>query len=389
MTALEQSEIFKIESELLRCALCGVTVTEKYSDEVLAQVYALAKSHDVAHLCAHALEESGALPDGKLGSAFDQKKMQAILRSGLSGYDISQIEALFSDENIPFIPLKGAVIRKFYPEEWMRTSCDVDILVKKSDLKKAVKLLCERLSCTYTSTASHDAQLTFPDGVHLELHFTLLEDYYFPSANKYLESVWKSSGFDKCRGKLSDEMLYFYHTVHMAKHFIAVGIGPKFFIDTYFICKALPGIREKTLPMLKDAGLSDFEQASFELSLCWMQNKEGDCEQKRFEKYVVESGVYGNMSNRVTFNRKSDGKFSYILNRMFIPYEQLKASYPVLEKNKWLLPFCETDRIFKKLFSGEMSRVSAEISANHNVSKESIEDAEKLMKYLGLNSKDR
>ena len=30
---------------------------------------------------------------------------------------------------IPFLPLKGSVIRQYYPEPWMRTSCDIDILV--------------------------------------------------------------------------------------------------------------------------------------------------------------------------------------------------------------------------------------------------------------------
>ncbi|MBO4954226.1 MAG: nucleotidyltransferase family protein, partial [Clostridia bacterium] len=36
---------------------------------------------------------------------------------------------------IDFMPLKGAVIRQYYPEPWMRTSCDIDIHVKKDRLE--------------------------------------------------------------------------------------------------------------------------------------------------------------------------------------------------------------------------------------------------------------
>ena len=37
---------------------------------------------------------------------------------------------------IPFVPLKGSVIRKYYPEAWMRTSSDIDVLVHKEDVEK-------------------------------------------------------------------------------------------------------------------------------------------------------------------------------------------------------------------------------------------------------------
>ena len=52
-------------------------------------------------------------------------------------------EALEKAE-IPFLPLKGSVIRKYYPEPWMRTSCDIDLLIHKEEADNVVNLFTEK-----------------------------------------------------------------------------------------------------------------------------------------------------------------------------------------------------------------------------------------------------
>lgn len=59
--------------------------------------------------------------------------------------ELEQIGKTLEKANIPFILLKGSVIRKYYPESWMRTSCDIDILVNELDLNSAIRLLCDSL----------------------------------------------------------------------------------------------------------------------------------------------------------------------------------------------------------------------------------------------------
>lgn len=51
-------------------------------------------------------------------------------------YEYEQVCDALEKAEIPFIPLKGVVIREYYPEPWMRTSCDIDILVREKNLKK-------------------------------------------------------------------------------------------------------------------------------------------------------------------------------------------------------------------------------------------------------------
>ncbi len=61
------------------------------------------------------------------------------------------------------MPLKGSVIRNMYPEPWMRTSCDIDILVEKSSLDVAKKAV-QAIGFEYKGMGSHDISLFFRFG---------------------------------------------------------------------------------------------------------------------------------------------------------------------------------------------------------------------------------
>ena len=72
------------------------------------------------------------------------------------------------------MPLKGSVLRASYPQDWMRTSCDIDILVHREDLERAVELLVEKKQYRREVTNLCDVSLYAPSGVHLELHYDLV-----------------------------------------------------------------------------------------------------------------------------------------------------------------------------------------------------------------------
>ena len=50
---------------------------------------------------------------------------------------MEEIRTVFEQQKIFFLPLKGAVIRDFNPEAWMRTRSDIDILIREEDYEKA------------------------------------------------------------------------------------------------------------------------------------------------------------------------------------------------------------------------------------------------------------
>ena len=65
----------------------------------------------------------------------------ALYRYEQKKYVKEQIEKVLDRENIEHIFLKGATLCNYYPEPWMRTSCDIDVLVKREDHQKVVNRL--------------------------------------------------------------------------------------------------------------------------------------------------------------------------------------------------------------------------------------------------------
>ena len=72
----------------------------------------------------------------------------------------------------------------------MRTSCDIDILVHEKDLRSAISCLVENLKYTEHEQNSHDVSLFSSSGVHLELHYDLVEEGWANSSNAILQKVW-------------------------------------------------------------------------------------------------------------------------------------------------------------------------------------------------------
>ena len=100
-----------------------------------------------------------------------------------------KIIKLLEENKVDYLPLKGSIIQAYYPEPWMRTSCDIDILVKEEDLARAVDTLKEKLAYTSDDRRNyHDISLYSPNGVHLELHFSIQEN--MESIDDLLSRVW-------------------------------------------------------------------------------------------------------------------------------------------------------------------------------------------------------
>ena len=158
-----------IGSEICGNAVCADEI-KALSDDELKALYKLSKSHDLAHLVGNALIKNNLLDEENLSGdenhdgdktqggenhsgvirseikqKFEKQILTAIYRYENINSELETLKTAFEEEKIPFIPLKGSVIRQYYPEPWLRTSCDIDILVKEADADKASKALAEHL----------------------------------------------------------------------------------------------------------------------------------------------------------------------------------------------------------------------------------------------------
>lgn len=374
---------------LLKNALDNSTLTQEQKalldEESLQELYTLSAKHDMAHLVGYSLKKQGLLQTSKLKASFEKQMMLAVFRSENMEHEIDSLVPFFEEEEIDFILLKGAVIKELYPEKWMRTFCDTDVLVREKDIEKAAKSLADKLGYTEKGRTSHDVSFTTPSGVSIELHFDLLEQDMYAGADKLLSKVWESakvcSGFAH-KMEMSDEMAYYYHIVHMAKHFGHGGCGVRPLIDLWIMGKENAENRKR---IIDEGGLSAFAETVQHISSVWFENAEHTQLSAMTEEYILSGGVYGNYENRVLSQQaKKGGKLRYLLGRVFMPMESLKQRYPKVRKYPILAPIYQFERMFTMIREKRVKRAIREMKVNANISKDKIKSGADLMKKLGI-----
>lgn len=379
---------------LVRNVICGEALDDNLisacTPEMLEEVHGLAVKHDLAHLVGQALSKQQL--EGCPGLEKCKKAaMGAFLRYMQQNHEYTRTCAVLEEAQIPFIPLKGSVLRDYYPEAWMRTSCDADILVKEEILDTAVALLVEKLSYRAGSKSDHDVSLYAGSGIHLELHYdTIQERYEVNGCREVLATIWDHAT-PKEPGKnhlwLSDEMFYFYHMAHMAKHFAVGGCGVRAFLDIWVMNHKMTFDAEKRYQLLEEGGLLQFAKAAESVSEVWFSHKTPDEMDLAVSDYILRASLYGDKANRAALGQaKNGGKLKYLLTqRVFMPYEFLKDEYPVLKEKKWLTPWYQVVRWFRMLRrKGGLNNTVKELKANASSKQSDSAAAADMLKHLGL-----
>lgn len=355
--------------------------------EDLRQIYRLSKSHDLAHMVGDALGKLGVSVPEELSGRFLKQQMLAVYRYERINDTFLRLCELLESAEIPYMPLKGSVIRPYYPEGWMRTSCDIDVLVKEADAERAVELVSQAFGIKENFGKSfHDHSLLLSGGVHLELHFNIIEET--EPMDTVLRTVWDHALLKEGSGYCylqSNAFLLFHLVAHNAYHFVKGGCGVRPFVDWWLLKQRLSFDEAEFKALLESAELTEFAAAMDALSDVWFSGKEHTPLTQEMESYILGAGVYGSMENRVTVgNEKSGGKFRYILGRIFMPYRGLKKIYPRLERAPILYPFYTVLRWFRVLFTGQGSRAMHEIRSAATVEDTRTQRVSQMCKDLRL-----
>ena len=375
---------------LMRSAINGEGISKAerkgYSAVQLADMLKLAKKHDEAHLLALGLMENGLVPKGDEG--IEKYVLRAVYRTERMKYELDTLSDALERGKIPFVPLKGSVVRGLYPEGWMRTRGDIDVLVRREDFEGAIRYLSDELGYEERGRSTHDASLFTKQGVHIELHFDLVEEDCANNAIDVLRAVWKNVSVKEgweYRYEMTDAFFYFYHIAHMAKHFEHGGCGIRPFIDLWLLDGYEGADRLGREALLAKGHLVKFANAVRSMSRVWFCGGEANELDTEIQDYILHGGLYGSVDNRVALQqRKQGGRIGYMLSRIFAPYSRLKRYYPVLEKHKWLLPVMQVRR-WLKLFEPEVARMARrEIGVNGAIDKTRAEEMNAFLKKMGL-----
>lgn len=358
-------------------------IKEKITSDILIPICQLAKKHALAHVVSDFIYRNKIDVDEKTQTILQREALVSIYRNEQMKYAFNEICSAFEESGIVYIPLKGAVIRPFYPYESMRTSCDIDILIHDNDLETAISSLKNK-GYICGKRNYHDISLFSPNKIHLELHFNIQENIH--NLDKVLKDAWEYAiPKESNQYEFKKEFFAFHIFAHMAYHFRSGGCGIRSLLDIW-VMKHKMGISYLDAKiLLEEAGIYQFAKEMDKLAEQCFTNKELDDFSILLLKYIFDGGTYGSVKNHIAMDKhKSKSSVVYTFKRLFLPYNSMKISYPFLNKAPYLLPFCWFLRCMKVIFAGKSKRILFEMSCVNTISDEKTKEVKEIFSRLEL-----
>lgn len=358
---MNAEQLRSVGQEVIYLAGCAVNETKpdlgKVSD--LESVYALAARHKLSAAVAIALESAGQ-KDARSSQAI----ASALKRAALFEQALAQVKAALEAAGIWYMPLKGAVLKAYYPQYGVREMADCDILFDASRAED-VRVLMERLGFQTErfGVMHHDVYFKKPL-LNFQMHLSLFDPIH-EKLHAYYGDVYKRLVGDGWEKRFSPEDFYLYVTAHAYKHYTGGGAGLRSLLDTYVYLKKEKLDMDYVAAEAEKLGIAGFEAANRSLALRLFSGQELTAEEKDRLDYVLSSGAYGTTAHQVENRLRANGwgKARYALNRFFVPISQKNRAYavyarryPFFYRHKLLLPLLPFYRILRSLKSGKLIR---------------------------------
>lgn len=356
--------------------LCRCTVNKiqpdinKVHEMDMQQLYRLSKFHTLTALTAFALESCGME-----NNEFKQEKEKAIRKNMFLDSERMKLFDYCEQKGIWYMPLKGVILKDFYPKYGMRQMADNDILFD-AKYQMAVKKYFQSNGYEVVSYnhGNHDVYKK-PPVLNFEMHTSLFwknyniewQSYYNNIKSKLIKDDGVNFGYH-----FSDEDFYIYITMHEYKHYSNGGTGLRSLLDCYIFLQK----KKNTLDWQYIAdvclklGISGFEKHRRKLAeRIFSVGKPTElCKTERqiLERYL-NSGTYGTLKNSVESVKKEyykrtgrSSKISYVLYRLFPDREWYERYNPFYNRYPYLKPFFVIFRLFRGAFFRKQ-KVSAEL----------------------------
>ena len=224
--------------------------------------------------------------------------------------------------------------------------------------------------------------------VHIELHYTLMEEGLAKAASDVLRDVWSRTQLREgwAHWRLLDaETFYFYHIAHLAKHFERGGSGVRSFMDLWIMERSMPIDPEARDALLEAGELRIFSEASARLSKVWFASAPMDDVSAQMEQFVLRGGVYGARENRIAVEQeRKGGRWAYLRSKIFLTHEDLKYQYPILCRHRWLTPLMQVRRWCRLVFCGHAKRSLREIRYSAGLTEAELKETARFMQRIGL-----
>lgn len=341
--------------------------TPEISDDIdWNAIFNLSTIHNVAGIISNqiSLLPIDERPKNDLEKAFKHQLGYTIISYENKLNTINMLKKAFTDNDISYLFVKGAVLKDYYPVCELRTSGDIDVYVKYQEFNKAKKLFSTD-DYQITADASNGFAFDFGDD-HIELHTEKDCD------NPFFADIFSIAESNGCEYTLSKENHLLYVLCHIAKHFNYCGAGIRMFCDVDVLIRNIDNFDyDSFMDLCQSANIYNFAKAVF--SFCNNKfntpvkaeidfSKQQDMfellentiidggsfgyERRNMGEHYIDQSLKNSSSNSNNFSTKLKAIFMFI----FPKTDYLKNVYPYCSKVAILLPVAWLQRLFEGIF---------------------------------------
>lgn len=362
---MDKNRSLKIGYEL--CSLVRAALNNdncSYDSDNMGQLYELCCKHRLTALVSSVIDRKTA-GYHKWSNAFNL----CVMRKVNMNAERQQLIEFFRENNIWYMPMKGLVLQKIYPDPYFREMCDNDILYDSTEYKLVKEYMIKNgYRIEHASKDVHVDEYMKEPYYCFELHKSFFNITRGTLAQYYQNIFDFLINVDECEMKLSDEDFYVYMIAHSYKHFVDGGTGLRSFVDCYLYNRKVSYNKEYVAKELKKLGIDEFERKFSTLAdklFCGDSIKLTEEEEEMFI-YVTSSGAYGTKENYLRNKLNSQSKTRYLFGRVFPALEWYKGHVPFCYKHRWAIPFYCVYRLFDRGIKYG-NRIKKEISIVRNI----------------------
>lgn len=349
---------------LMSCALNEKEPQILDEDVDFSVLLSLAKKHQIYNMIFPVISDMDNVPK-KEKDSWKNYNLTEIAKMLTVNNERQIIYDELTENKIKFMPLKGLILKNYYPKESMRQMSDNDILVDPSK-RELIFDIMKRNDYKPTSTCENSDDFLKRPFCAFEFH----RDLFFEECDfhPHFSYVWDNAVVDEKNQYMYNMNLndvYVYSVCHMYKHFSTAGCGVRFLADIYVFLKKENNKLDWNYinKCLEEYGILEYEKQSQELAFKLFDEKELDEEEMELLQTYINFGIYGNgdvaISRRLNKFVENDNsslktaKTKYLLRRLFPSKSQMIQNHRVLEKRPYLLPFYYVLRLFKGMIKSK------------------------------------
>lgn len=344
----EQEKILaaKYLIELIRSVLEERKPQPKPEKVSMKQLFLTAKNNNLICMAYDALRQIAEPEDADIMKKWQKTSQSCTVMDAVQRSEGNKIFRAFTEQGeIRILPMKGWIMKGFYPRPEYRQMGDLDFLIDRENRKKARDIMCG-MGYRFVKNECDDTVDVYKKEpwMYVEIH-----NHMTPYKNKTkYEKIW-----ERCEKKdglyaMNWDDYYMFMLDHLEKHFYSSGCGVRFLLDLFiFMEKKGKELHRDVLEKeFRIRGEENFFEQLEKTALSWF-GKEYHVGDTRMEKLILVSGAFGTDSQKYTnrqekiqkkYKNKKVAKAVYFLTRTFPEYSYMCNIYPFLYKAPVLMP---------------------------------------------------